>query len=71
MAKLTFQDHTIDPVSYTNSDMPGHWFPRAEVITPGGEAKLVSLPPARGVTKEQADAEAVNVAKHRITYNNL
>lgn len=71
MAKLSFREHFIDPSSYLNDEMPGHWFPLANVTTPDGETKRVALSPVRGITKEQADAEAIKVAKHRIAYNNL
>ncbi|MDB5992678.1 MAG: hypothetical protein JWQ10_4081 [Herbaspirillum sp.] len=71
MSKIAFEGHSIEPASYQDEDMPGHWFPSAEVMTPDGESKVVRLVPVRGVTKAQADAEAMNEAKHRITHNNL
>lgn len=71
MPRLTFREHTIDPASYVDPDMPGYWHPSAEVITPSGRSATVNLLPVRGTTKELADAEAVKVAKIRIANNNL
>jgi hypothetical protein len=71
VTRIEYRGHKIDPTSHQDTDMPGHWFPRATVESPAGECKQVTLPPARGVSKPDADAAAVVEAKRRIASNNL
>lgn len=61
-----YKGYMIWPTSYQDVDMPGHFFPTAQVTHPMKGDAQVALQPVRGIDLAEANAMSLAEAKRRI-----
>ncbi|SFF05194.1 hypothetical protein [Paracidovorax wautersii] len=68
--KTTYKGIEIEITTYPHPDMPGYWFPHAQMRNPRtGIEEPVALRPQRG-SKQEADALVLEEAAERIRFGN-